>query len=72
MGMKVYPRFVVVTAGEEPERLMSAITARKNGEGMLCEAKDFFQRTEPGGVVPSGECPGCGALCYRRKCLIVP
>ena len=33
------------------------------------------ERLEPGGVVPSGECPDCGALCYpvekaprRRKC----
>jgi predicted RNA-binding Zn-ribbon protein involved in translation (DUF1610 family) len=22
------------------------------------------QRLDPGGVVPSGECPECGALCY--------
>lgn len=24
----------------------------------------FLERLEPGGVVPSGECPDCGALCY--------
>jgi hypothetical protein len=26
--------------------------------------EDLTQRIEPGGVVPSGECPECGALCY--------
>ena len=25
---------------------------------------DLIQRIEPGGEVPSGECPECGALCY--------
>lgn len=25
---------------------------------------DLLQRVEPGGEVPSGECPKCGALCY--------
>lgn len=26
--------------------------------------ENLLQRIEPGGVVPSGECPDCGALCY--------
>jgi predicted nucleic acid-binding Zn-ribbon protein len=26
--------------------------------------KNFFQRLAAGGIVPSGECPACGALCY--------
>lgn len=30
----------------------------------LVEAKDLSMRTEPGGVIPSGECSDCGALCY--------
>lgn len=30
---------------------------------------DFFQRVEPGGMVPSGECPVCGSLCYPNKSL---
>ena len=30
---------------------------------------DFFQRVEPGGMVPSGECPVCGSLCYPAKAL---
>jgi len=34
------------------------------GEKKLKEIKDFLQRVEPGGIVPSGECPECGALCY--------
>ena len=24
----------------------------------------LLKRIEPGGIVPSGECPDCGALCY--------
>lgn len=24
----------------------------------------LLSRVEPGGIVPAGECPGCGALCY--------
>lgn len=30
----------------------------------LAEAKHLAMRTDPGGVVPSGECPDCKALCY--------
>jgi hypothetical protein len=28
---------------------------------------DLAQRLDPGSVVPSGECPKCGALCYLQK-----
>jgi hypothetical protein len=28
---------------------------------------DLGQRTEPGGTIPSGTCPDCGALCYPIK-----
>ena len=27
---------------------------------------DLTQRIEPGGIVPAGDCPWCGALVYRR------
>lgn len=30
----------------------------------VVEAKDLNQRVEPGGIMPSGQCPECGALCY--------
>jgi len=32
----------------------------------LEEIHDYWERVEPGGVVPLGECPNieCGALCY--------
>ena len=30
----------------------------------LLPIQDIEQRVEPGGTVPSGECPDCGALCY--------
>ncbi|MBU8840241.1 MULTISPECIES: hypothetical protein [Mycobacteriaceae] len=38
--------------------------------GHTCDAaeldpiRDLFERIEPGGTVPSGECPQCGALAY--------
>jgi hypothetical protein len=41
--------------------------------GRICDGEDvnpitdFFQRVEPGGTVPSGECQKCGALCYPVK-----
>ena len=33
-------------------------------ERAMNPAKDLDQRLEPGGLVPLGECPNCGALCY--------
>ena len=30
----------------------------------LTDIKDASMRTEPGGVIPSGQCPHCAALCY--------
>jgi predicted HAD superfamily Cof-like phosphohydrolase len=31
----------------------------------LKEIKDFHQRVDINGIVPAGECPICGALCYE-------
>lgn len=28
---------------------------------------DLQQRVDPGGIMPIGECPDCGALCYPAK-----
>lgn len=28
--------------------------------------EDLEQRLDPGGVVPAGQCPSCGALSYLR------
>jgi len=33
----------------------------------LMEIKDLFERVFPGEVMPSGECPACGALCHPVK-----
>lgn len=33
----------------------------------LEEIRDLNERLDPGGVVPSGECPKCGALCYLEE-----
>jgi hypothetical protein len=30
----------------------------------LDRVRDLLQRVQPGGVMPSGQCPDCGALCY--------
>ncbi|MCI0421508.1 MAG: hypothetical protein L0312_20165 [Acidobacteria bacterium] len=30
----------------------------------LQDIADIYERIEPGGTVPSGECPKCGCLCY--------
>jgi len=30
------------------------------------EIHDIWERVEPGEVMPSGECPDCGALCYPK------
>jgi hypothetical protein len=35
------------------------------GEADLMPIKDPSERLTPGGVVPSGECPKCGALAYQ-------
>lgn len=73
MTMKVYPRFVVITPEEEQEPIDVCDNCKKEWKrGMLCEVKDYFQRVEPGGVVPSGECPACGALCYSKEVLDRP
>jgi len=31
------------------------------------DVPDWRERVEPGGVVPSAECPVCGALCYPAE-----
>ena len=33
-------------------------------EKTLVQIHRLAERLDPGGVVPSGECPKCGALCY--------
>lgn len=67
MTVEVYPRFALITNDEkEPINVCDSCKKEWKRE-MLCEVKDYFQRVEPGGVVPSGECPGCGALCYPKE-----
>ena len=67
MTVKVYPRFALIT-NEEAEPIDVCDNCKKKWRrGMLCEVKDYFQRIEPGGVVPSGECPKCRALCYPQE-----
>ncbi len=49
----------------EPESVHRCADCGKIVKGKsLAPIHDLEQRIEPGGVVPSGECPDCGALCY--------
>ena len=36
-------------------------------EDDLKEVEDLSMRVDPGGIMPSGECPDCGALCYPAE-----
>ena len=36
-------------------------------EDELKPAQDLTQRVDLGGPMPSGECPVCGALCYKLQ-----
>lgn len=36
-------------------------------EDQLREIQDLMQRVAPGEIMPSGECPDCGALCHPKK-----
>ena len=63
MSVKVYPRFAIID-DEDPLTDACDNCKKEWKREMLCEAKDYFQRVEAGGMVPSGECPACGALCY--------
>ena len=33
----------------------------------LCDVKHLFERLDPGGIVPAGECPECRSLCYLKR-----
>jgi len=33
----------------------------------MAAIKDFDQRHEPGDIVADGQCPECGALCFKRN-----
>jgi len=67
MTAKVYPRFVLFTKDEPIDICDNCKRGYKRQ--MLEEVRDVWQRVEPGGVMPSGQCPdpGCGALCYPRE-----
>ena len=64
MSVEVYTRFLLITDEKKEPIDVCDNCKRQWKREMLCEVKDYFQRVEPGGVVPSGECPACGALCY--------
>lgn len=54
----------VVDAKETYELHRCDNCCKVHSDETLVDAKDLSMRTEPGGVIPSGECSDCGALCY--------
>ena len=64
MRATVYPRFAIIHDGDDDPIDVCDNCRKEYKREMLCEIKDYFQRVEAGGMVPSGECPACGALCY--------
>jgi hypothetical protein len=66
MAVEVYSRFAVITNNDDELTDACGNCKREYKRQMLEEVKDIWQRVEPGGVMPSGQCPdpNCGALCY--------
>lgn len=66
MGVKVYPRFALITTERE-----DALTERSDACGkewkreMLCEIKDYFQRVEPGEWFHRESVPNAGRFAIR-------
>ena len=70
-----------IIEAEDPKRFLQRVAPEIAGEPSECgncqwqglptvvfpDIPDLMQRIEPGGTVPSGECPQCGALCYKKE-----
>ena len=50
---------LVVSGKHQCDNCSKTFDAKK-----LLDIQDLFERVEGGSIVPSGECPSCGALCY--------
>lgn len=56
---------VILLSAPDDARPVKCDNCEWTGEASSCHAVvDAHERLEPGGEVPSGECPECGALCY--------
>ena len=69
MTVEVYPRFAVITNDEDELIDVCDDCKKEYKRKMLEEVHDLWQRVDPGGVMPSGQCPDpvCGALCYPME-----
>ncbi len=58
-----------VPEGEEPEPLSECDDCEWKGipDIKFPEIPDLWMRLNPGGTIPSGECPKCHTLCYPVK-----
>ena len=36
-------------------------------EASLLEVSDVYERVQPGDVMPDGECPECGGVCFAKE-----
>ncbi|SRR6266700_33880 len=54
----------VIQIEEASPQNQCANCGRRWSESYLTEVKNLHQRVSPGEIMPSGECPVCGALCH--------
>lgn len=62
LGLATPPETVTITRAAQGAQCDNC--GRAWSLGALEEVDDLDQRIDPGGIVPSGQCPDCGALCY--------
>jgi hypothetical protein len=68
MGVEVFARCAIITDGDDDSIDVCDNCGREWKRQMLHEIEHLLSRVDPGGVMPSGECPDpeCGALCYPK------
>lgn len=51
----------------KPEMHVCANCGQRYEEWKLAEIRHLWERVSPGEIMPSGQCPECGALCHPEK-----
>lgn len=63
MPKKLSRQLRIIT--DDSSDLYECDNCEHKGQGVeLPDARDLFQRLEPGGIYTNKECPHCGALCF--------